>query len=155
MHIHLFKQVILSLVIALLVGCAASVRSSAGLYGNTPGNLKDSDEKAMLAFDVMGHDSEDIRYAIKKAAGLDGFIIDVDRNNMLSGYGLSSGPEAMRCPNSDGYVFAAYINKISKKETKVTIVVDALGFCFGESNPAQFVAQKLMSNTNKILLTYE
>lgn len=149
------KWITLFSAVALISGCAASMSSSEGLYGSTPANIEDSDEKAMLSFDVVGHDMVDIRYAVKQAAGLDGLLVDVEKEHMLSGYGLSSGPQAMRCPNSRGYTFAAYFKAAEQSRTKVTILVDAIGLCIGDGDSAQFVAQKLMANTNKILLSYE
>lgn len=151
---NIVSRIALFITIIVLAGCA-SVNSSVGLYGDTPANVKESDEKAMISFDVVGHDMDDIRYATKTAAGIDGLIVDVERDNMISGYGLSSGPKAHRCNAAKGYTFAVYFKALSKNKTKVTVVVDAMGFCFGEIDNVQYVAQKFMANTNKILLTYE
>ncbi|MEM1262839.1 MAG: hypothetical protein AAGH76_10620 [Pseudomonadota bacterium] len=139
----------------LLVGCASTVSSSRGLYGPTPANVRSSDEKALFSFDVSGHEINDIRYAVKEAAGLDGLLIDVDQPNMVSGYGLSSGSQAQRCPKSRGYTFAAYFEETSNSRAKVTIAVDAHGGCWMDGQVAQYVGQKLMANTKKILLSYE
>jgi len=140
--------------ILLIVGCSAPLASSVGYYGLTPGkqNVKGSYGQSFKTF-VVDYDAEDVRKAAITAAGMNGLTFDVLNDNMLSGTGqwVPPGFTGGCGPNQ---VYAVYMNKIGKRKTSVTIVVDHVSFCAAGTNSQILLLQKLVSGINSVLATY-
>lgn len=152
---RLNRIAILSLLISLVACDTVPVVSSAGYYGAKPGTqkVKGSYGQSIRRF-IVDYDAADVRHAAKKSLGLDAVFIDVERKNMLSGVGHWVPPGFTGGCQPD-QVVAIYTEKAGKRKTSVTVIVDHLSFCASGTNPESRLAQRVVSNLNTILATYD
>jgi len=138
--------------ILLVMGCAGPLVSSVGYYGPTPGpqKVKGSYDQAVKTIDA-DYDAEDVKKAVIQGAGIIGLTFDVVNDNMLSGTTRWAPPGSEYIAN---LVYAVYISKIGKRETRITIVVDHLSFAGGGAHWPILLAQRLVASINSVLATY-
>lgn len=150
-------KVFLVAIILTLSACfsATPLNSSLGYYGSAPGaqEVKDSYGQSVQTF-LVAHDTEDVRQAVIKGAGFIGLRFDNVKDNMLTGTSqwVPPGFTGGCAPNQ---VYAVYLTEVSARETSVTIVADHVTFCAAGMNSQLLLVQRIVSNMNSVLATYE
>lgn len=134
----------------LVAGCATM--SGTDSYGPDPApqTIKGSYNQGFKSY-AVGHNAQDVKTAVIKAAGMMGLTFDKIENNRLSGSGswVYVGFTKVCMPELK---YVVYLRESAKQITTVTFIVDSLTYCESGYGP-DFLIQKLAASMNNVLVT--